>query len=391
VTRRKYWLCPDDLDRARVLENIGLRAHWVGYLMATAAALLTAGRLGWTPAIVGLSCVPVIEVLLQLAVRSDHPERLAFIAMFVPQVGIAAAVVMTGGPTSPILILMVMVVPFTATFVARGAAIGLGTTVVLLIVAAAIGNIQETLTFPPLFLYAIVAVMTVGLACITFSRAEGRWRITALVDDLTGMLNRRILPQRVAELAQQAVVSGGWVSGILCDVDKFKAINDELGHACGDQVLREVSALMRTNLRTFELVYRIGGDEFFVVLPNTRPDHAYKVAERLRSVVERAHPGGLSLTMSFGVSALAGPEVELNRLMKEADDALYEAKRGGRDQCALHAALRDQWLGEVPAPGGSSADRVGSQHGEITVRAVDGDGVALDRVPFKDRQGDPVT
>ncbi len=87
------------------------------------------------------------------------------------------------------------------------------------------------MTFPPVFVYSVVAVVTVGIASMTFSRAEGRWRITALVDDLTGMLNRRTLPQRLAEIGEQARLSGGWVSGILCDIDKFKAVNDGLGHS----------------------------------------------------------------------------------------------------------------------------------------------------------------
>ncbi len=146
---------------------------------------------------------------------------------------------------------------------------------------------------------------------------------------------------------------------------------------------------MRKNLRTFELTYRIGGDEFFIVLPNTKPDQAYRVAERLRRAVEQARPGDLPVTMSFGVSALGGDSVELHRLMKGADVALYEAKRGGRAKVVLSSRLRVAWLSGEP-PSGGSGSRGGGAHREVAARPVDRDGVTLRNVALEDRQGDAV-
>jgi diguanylate cyclase (GGDEF)-like protein len=179
-------------------------------------------------------------------------------------------------------------------------------------------------------------------------------RDAAVLDPLTGLLNRKALEARALELEQQARLTGGSVALIACDLDNFKDVNDSHGHDRGDAVLRSFAYQMRKALRSFELIYRLGGEEFLIVLPGAGHEEGLLVAERLRKTIEEAEPGGLAVTASFGVSARAGAEVVYTRLFKAADQALYRAKEAGRNQVAgdesAAAALPEPEL--VPAPVG---------------------------------------
>ena len=163
-------------------------------------------------------------------------------------------------------------------------------------------------------------------------RAEIEQRAHATLDPLTGLLNRKALAGRFAEIAEQAALTGAWVSVIECDLDHFKQINDTHGHDRGDKVLKDAAYVMRKNLRSFELVYRLGGEEFLVVLPGLELEEGHSLAERLRTGIQASRPGGLPVTASFGVAAARGAEVEFEPLFREADAALYLAKRSGRNQ-----------------------------------------------------------
>ena len=116
---------------------------------------------------------------------------------------------------------------------------------------------------------------------------------------------------------------------MLCDLDRFKQVNDTYGHERGDAVLKEAAYAIRKTLRSFELVYRIGGEELLVVLPDVELAEGVAIGERLRIAVEDARPGGLDLTLSAGVAAAAGHAVSYDDLFREADGALMCAKRAG--------------------------------------------------------------
>jgi diguanylate cyclase (GGDEF)-like protein len=122
-------------------------------------------------------------------------------------------------------------------------------------------------------------------------------------------------------------------------VDGFKSVNDEHGHATGDVVLRDLSYEMRKTLRNFELFYRYGGEEFIVVLPGTATDQAVLIAERMRHAVERARPAGLQVTVSAGVASARGDAVAFRALFEAADDALYDAKRRGRNRVSIAGSV----------------------------------------------------
>jgi diguanylate cyclase (GGDEF)-like protein len=175
----------------------------------------------------------------------------------------------------------------------------------------------------------LVAVVSIVWA---LQSAELHHRDEAILDPLTGLLNRHALAPRFVEISLQARLTGQPVSMVLCDVDGFKAINDEHGHDRGDAVLRDIAYELRKRLRSFELAYRFGGEEFLIVLPGVGLARARATAERLRQGVRDAQPRDIPVTISLGVSAASGAQVAYDELFRAADSALYEAKRGGRDR-----------------------------------------------------------
>ncbi len=169
---------------------------------------------------------------------------------------------------------------------------------------------------------------------VALMRAEWHYRHQSLLDPLTGLLNRLALQRRFEELRTQATMSDGEVCMVIGDVDHFKRINDEHGHDCGDAVLAEVASALRTNLRSFSLLYRLGGEEFLALLPGVSAKEGAALAERLREAVQELQPRGLDVTISFGVASARGGAVAFGRLFGEADAWLYEAKRAGRNRVA---------------------------------------------------------
>jgi diguanylate cyclase (GGDEF)-like protein len=119
------------------------------------------------------------------------------------------------------------------------------------------------------------------------------------------------------------------------DIDHFKQVNDTHGHQRGDDVLRDVAYLIRKTVRRFELVYRMGGEEFLVLLPGHDLAEAGRVAERIRAAVEQGRPGGVDVTMSLGAVEFGDDGSDLRSLLARADEALYTAKREGRNRVVL--------------------------------------------------------
>jgi diguanylate cyclase (GGDEF)-like protein len=176
----------------------------------------------------------------------------------------------------------------------------------------------------------VVAVALFGWAHM---HSEVAQRAEAVMDPLTQMLNRKALVTRAQELAQQTALTRQPVGVVLGDLDHFKAINDAAGHQVGDTVLRDVAFRWRLSLRAYEMAYRLGGEEFLVLLPGSDLAQAHEIAERLRRAIEAAPVGGQRVTMSFGVAATAeGEGFDFDTLYARADAALYEAKRGGRNR-----------------------------------------------------------
>ena len=164
-----------------------------------------------------------------------------------------------------------------------------------------------------------------------------RLTVEASTDALTGLANRRHLEEYLAEQFRISSRYGTPLSLIIFDIDFFKRVNDEHGHPVGDQVLREVAVVLQRTMREADLCARFGGEEFVAVLPATSIEGALDSAERVRVAVEKqamlTAGGKLSVTISGGVSSYrSGEQPSHDWLLKEADMALYEAKRTGRNR-----------------------------------------------------------
>jgi len=166
----------------------------------------------------------------------------------------------------------------------------------------------------------------------------------AITDALTGLHNRRYMESHLSTLIEQAAGRGKPLSVLLIDIDYFKAINDNHGHDAGDDVLREFSVRLKKSIRGIDLACRYGGEEFVVVMPETDMAVATMVAERLRRRIA-AEPfsidqdaGKVDVTISIGIAAINGLQDTAPALLKRADQALYRAKRDGRNRVVPDAA-----------------------------------------------------
>jgi len=156
------------------------------------------------------------------------------------------------------------------------------------------------------------------------------------IDPLTGAQTRQVMLRDLKREMQRARRSGSPGCLALADIDRFKAINDGHGHAAGDMVLSAVAGLLIESLRPYDAVYRYGGEEFLLCLPETGPEEARRVLERVREriagqSITLADGQSLSVTVSFGLTLMT-PRRPLDELIERADKALYAAKAGGRDR-----------------------------------------------------------
>ena len=158
----------------------------------------------------------------------------------------------------------------------------------------------------------------------------------AITDGLTGVNTRRHTLLRLQEELRRASVRDTKTSILMIDADFFKSLNDTYGHLAGDQVLREIAVILRENVRSIDIVGRYGGEEFFVILPDTHSDGARFVGERIRQAVEavpiKAYDENVKATVSIGVATFPQDGRQLEELIDKADTALYRAKKLGRNR-----------------------------------------------------------
>ncbi len=331
------WLCPTELDRLRVVEASPRvrRARLVAAGAVGVTLVAAAPWLGWWTLILFALAVANLATLERRFARSERPERVAANSLLFNLALFGAGVALSGGPDSPIIPWMVIPAGMAATrFRGRVVAAGVAVTAVAILAATVGVDPAQAARDPVPILTALVVLVSVSAIGWALMGAELHHRDAAVLDPLTGLLNRQALERRVAELEQQARLTGDPVCFVACDLDGFKRVNDTHGHDRGDVVLRAAAYEMRKCLRSFELVYRMGGEEFLVVLPGIDLKGGSEVAERLRRAIADGRPGGLELTMSVGVSAAVGAKATYENLFKAADEALYRAKREGRNRIA---------------------------------------------------------
>lgn len=170
---------------------------------------------------------------------------------------------------------------------------------------------------------------------------ELRLRRDAAIDPLTGVSNRRNFLARGRDELGRAVRYSRPCSVLMLDIDHFKAVNDTHGHAAGDEALRRFAEACQAMLRDSDVIARIGGEEFAVILPETDTQGAKILAERLREGVSRIRvpngAGGFGFTVSIGIADRIGDDDDIESILARADSAMYRAKEAGRDQVAVAA------------------------------------------------------
>ena len=189
-------------------------------------------------------------------------------------------------------------------------------------------------------------------------------------DSKTGLLNAATWERESTAEVARAVRTKSPLAIALLDIDKFKAINDTYGHLVGDQVIKEIARTLGSMLRDYDVAGRFGGEEFSLLLPQTRAVDAFRIAERVRAsiaglrIIAPGATGGerVHVTVSIGVAALdSGSERKLAELMAAADAALYRAKACGRDQVQMISTTRGLSAISGPDPGGAARSADGSR------------------------------
>ncbi len=185
----------------------------------------------------------------------------------------------------------------------------------------------------------LARLSAVGATCLDNAISHTRLAQMALSDPLTGLDNRRAFDRRLTEWVAHARRRNTDLTCLFLDLDHFKPVNDTYGHAFGDRVLMAVAEALANTCRTGDVIARIGGEEFAVLLDETEPEAIATAAERIRAAITGAGAAlaeqPLELTASIGVARLCPGETGAE-LVERADAALYEAKEGGRDRVVFH-------------------------------------------------------
>jgi diguanylate cyclase (GGDEF)-like protein len=342
---RSSWLCREDFDRERLLDMDERVRSVRRKALAILAVAIAAGApwLGWWPLLFLLPAAVFFGAADAFTTRVSRPEYLMFGAWIGSEIAIAGAVSLESRPGIAALSwLAIPVITLSSRFPMRGVVAGVIIASALTLGVAFGVDAHAVVSSPQLVIAPVALILSVAVLSTALMESDIQHRSDAVIDQLTGMLNRKALAIRVQELAQQSEVTGEPVGVIVIDLDRFKQVNDTHGHAAGDVVLKEVAYLLRKQLRAFDLAYRLGGEEFLILVPGSDLEHTAELAERLRAGVA-AHPvgEGISVTMSLGVGATEHDErFNYAGIFAVADAALYRAKRNGRNRVCV--AERDQ-------------------------------------------------
>lgn len=196
---------------------------------------------------------------------------------------------------------------------------------------------DPTSTFGLLSRMVLTSIITPGFLWMLTRQMHAELIRHASQDALTGVANRRVMWDKGESATQKARDRNSPITVLMIDVDNFKTINDRLGHTVGDQVLVAIADTLARHIRSPDLLARVGGEEFMVLIPHGDESVVRDIAERLRRMVERQDivaPSGVPVacTVSVGYCISAQAQVEWQKLVLIADQALYAAKRGGRNR-----------------------------------------------------------
>lgn len=300
------------------------------------------GALIITPWVGGWFLLPVLYSLIVgtvvsgVSARFERREYVVAFGIFNAQAAFGAAVMLSGGPTSPLLpgmLLTVILLP--ARFTTRGVVAGVAMTVVIMLAATAGADPSGFVDNPTYVVTNLVCAIGLAACAHALMRTEVFQRKRAVLDPLTGLLNRQALPERFEEIAVQAAQTDGSVAMIALDIDHFKKINDTYGHVAGDSVLRQLALVVKPRLRGQDCLARVGGEEFAVLLPEVENAGARVAADKVRAIVEAARflvdNKEFGCTVSVGLITFDARMTSPQMLYEMADKNLYAAKNGGRN------------------------------------------------------------
>lgn len=318
----------------------GEAAAAVGYFVATPQ-----GPSRPTLQVIGAvvaGCAVLGLLLSRRLSRSSRREQLVAVNALASTTALAVCAHLDGGLESPLLYLSVLPVIFLA-LVASPKIVSVSGAAAIASVAV-VGLSDPDIRIPQESLLMLVAVVS-GTVVLAIGASIHRARLhaanTALMnellrrgqtDELTGCSNYRAFQQRLADEIDRSMRYGRWLSLIVCDIDQFRAYNDRYGHDRGDETLAAVGAHLQSCARSSDIVARIGGDEFAILLPETGIEEANSVAQRITAgaAEDPALP-----TLSAGVACLRADQPTGRRLFRDADQAMYAAKRAGRSRVVV--------------------------------------------------------
>jgi diguanylate cyclase (GGDEF)-like protein len=316
-------------DRLQVARAIMFGSLFIGFAVASQ-------WLGWAPAGLVAMQVCVYWALKPFIARSSKPEYPIAFAVVSAQVLVGIGVAVTGGTESPVLLIFLLgIVGMPVRFgTTRVVAAGVILTEILIFASTAGAHPAAFAGDPSSAIVTGASCLGLAAFVVALMQAESQKRSESIFDSLTGLPNRRGMESRFEDLRSGGRGVAMPLAVLLCDLDHFKSINDRHGHQRGDVVLVETGEAIRRSLRPTEEVFRVGGEEFLVLLPGCDMDRAAPVAERIRHAIEDARPGGLPVTASVGVAVAVGRDLDFDELFSVADTALYDAKRAGRNRIA---------------------------------------------------------
>jgi diguanylate cyclase (GGDEF)-like protein len=314
------------LDMDRRLRPVRQRT----FLVLAGALVLAAPWTGWwtlAPLVLAGALFRAAEGRID---RASHPEYWMFGAWAAAELIIAGSILLTGDAAIFLLALLaVPVVTLSARFSTRGIWLGVGLAVILILVVAIAADPHAVAENPPVVIAPIAVIVAASMLSAALKQSDIEHRDKAVLDPLTGLLNRSSLGARAKELEYQSALTREPVGIVLLDLDKFKLVNDSLGHAAGDGVLVDVAYRLRKGLRSYDLIYRVGGDEILILLPGADIIRARSIGNSARSIVREVQVGldRTPVTASCGVSAShPGEPFNFKAVSTRADRALYAAK-----------------------------------------------------------------
>ncbi|WP_041522743.1 GGDEF domain-containing protein [Gilvimarinus agarilyticus] len=288
-----------------------------------------------TAAIIDISLVLGILVLVAYAHQSRNIRALsAILAVFI-NIGVVA-IAQANGIDSFLWVYPV----FSSTFILVRPTEALGINVVAGVALASSSDIFTTVSVESY----VVTILMLSLSTFVYaSHSEKQFRLLdALntIDSLTGAFNRRAMSADIKAALSNAERNGTQPLLAILDLDYFKAVNDKYGHAIGDEVLKNFAAITTSNIRQYDRLYRFGGEEFVLLIPQIHDQH-HTFINNLRSSIKQAlkTPDGEEITVSLGVAPWT-PGTTEHSWLKRADEALYKAKAEGRDRAIFSSACK---------------------------------------------------